>query len=311
MCIEQGQVVECIMKSSLEPGLHKRSLQHQSRERRYHLYLPTTGQPPYPLVFAFHGAGATGKIMLLHSRWLYQAEQSGFVVVAPEGTAPNRNDKPSFRLNPQLWNLDTTFTAAPTGYADDVGFVKAILQELPSLVDIAVNQVYATGFSNGAGLTFRLAAEAGHHFAAISPVAALPYLKSGPPPRAIPAYYLIGSEDPLIPWEGGNVVSPWTGDASIRPPVLPLLQQWAELSRFKPVKDVLHHDTAYEEIKLGVAEDSQFIYSRLFGLGHHWPGGRDVGVPEEVLGKRIKTFDATERIWKFFQQYRLPGKSAP
>lgn len=299
------------MKSSLEPGLHKRIIQHQGRERRYHLYLPTTGQPPYPLVLAFHGAGATGKIMLLHSRWLYQAEKSGFVVIAPEGTPPNREEKPSFRLNPQLWNLDTTFTAAPTGYADDVGFVKAILEELPSLVDFAADQVYATGFSNGAGLTFRLAAEAGHLFAAISPVAALPYLKSGPPPRAIPAYYLIGSEDPLVPWEGGQIVSPWTGDTTSRPPVLKSLQQWAELSHFTPVLETLHHDDAYEDMKLGVADSSQFIYSRLFGLGHHWPGGRDVGVPEEVLGKRIKTFDATDRIWNFFEKYKLPGKTVP
>jgi len=296
------------MKSSLEPGLHKRTIHHQDRERRYHLYLPTTGQKPYPLVLAFHGAGATGKIMLLHSRWLYQAEKSGFVVVAPEGTSPNREEKPSFRLNPQLWNLDTTFTAAPTGYADDVGFVKAILEELPGLVDIAADQVYATGFSNGAGLTFRLAAEAGNLFAAISPVAALPYLKSGSPPRPIPAYYLIGSEDPLVPWEGGQIVSPWTGDTTTRPPVLKSLQQWAEISHFSPVMEILHHDDAYEDMKLGVADSSQLIYSQLFGLGHHWPGGRDVGVPEEVLGKRIKTFDATERIWNFFHQYRLTNK---
>lgn len=291
----------------MESGLHTLILEHQGRTRTYRLYVPTTGTPPYPVVLAFHGAGATGRIMMFHCRWLQQAEHHGFIVVAPEGTSPNPEEKPSFRLNPQLWNIGTAFTAAPTRHADDVGFVKTILDTLPSIVSIDPSRVYSTGFSNGAGLTFRLAVEMGERLAAIAPVAALPYLKHGAPPRPIPMSYFIGSVDPLIPWNGGEVVSPWTNQTSIRPAVLDQLKQWVTLSGLAPMDQIIISSESEEQVLLGKAShDVEMVYSLSHGLGHHWPGGRDVGVPEEVLGPRIPAIDATSHIWQFFSNYRLP-----
>lgn len=291
----------------METGLHTLTLEHQGRTRKYRVYLPTTGQPPYPVVLAFHGAGATGRIMLFHCRWLQEAEQHSFIVVAPEGTAPQPDEKPSFRLNPQLWNIGTAFTAAPTRHADDVGFVRAILDTLPSIVAIDPRRVYSTGFSNGAGLSFRLAIEMGDRLAAIAPVAALPYLKDGPPPRPIATCYFIGDVDPLIPWNGGEVVSPWTNQITNRPPVLEQLQQWVALNGMEAMHETLASTATEEHVQLGKANgDVVMHYFKSHGLGHHWPGGRDVGVPEEVLGPRIPAIDATAQIWEFFSRYQLP-----
>ncbi|HMO34702.1 MAG TPA: hypothetical protein PKA06_01540 [Gemmatales bacterium] len=246
--------------------------------------------------------------MLFHCRWLKAAEDKQFIVVAPEGTPPQPDDKPSFRLNPQLWNIGTPFTAAPTRHADDVGFVRAILSELPKLIPLDLSRVYATGFSNGGGLTFRLAIELGDKLAAIAPVAALPYLKNGPTPRPIPAIYFIGSVDPLLPWAGGEVVSPWTNQTSVRPPVLEKLKEWVLLSGMQPMEQRLPSTNSEERVQIGQAHnDVVMIYSKSEGLGHHWPGGRDVGVPEEVLGPRLPAVDATSQIWEFFARYQLPS----
>ena len=68
----------------------------------------------------------------------------------PEGTPPKLNEKPSFRFNPQLWNLGGASTASATGNSDDIGFVRAILDDLPKYLSFDPRRVYAAGFSNGA-----------------------------------------------------------------------------------------------------------------------------------------------------------------
>lgn len=294
-----------MLSSPLTPGSHTLRLDHQGRARRYVVHIPKTGQPPYPVVLAFHGAGGTARIMLHHSRWSTHADHSGFVVVAPEGTPPNLNEKPSFRFNPQLWNLGGASISSLTGHADDVGFVSAILDALPLHCAIDVHRIYSTGFSNGAGLTFRLAIELGDRLAAIGPVAGLPSNQGKKPSRPIPMLYFIGSLDPLVPWHGGEVTSPWSGKSSVRPAVLQSLQVWAKDSGFAPDLSVLQKNDAIEEVMLGkAAGGSEARYAMLAGLGHHWPGGKDVGVPVEILGPRIKTIDATEKLWQFFQLFR-------
>jgi polyhydroxybutyrate depolymerase len=289
----------------LSSGTHHLSLEHDGRQRRYVVHIPVSLRFPAPVVLAFHGAGGTARIMLHHSRWSHRADVGGFVVIAPEGTPPRLGEKPSFRFNPQLWNLGGASTAAPTGNSDDVGFVRAILVSLPDLLSIDPKRIYLTGFSNGAGLTFRLAVELGSQVAAIGPVAGYPYLKNGPPPRPIPTYYMVGSADPLIPWPGGDVLSPWSGKLTSRTPLPAILDQWRSLSGFLPSHQTANDPTG-EEKTLGTAPGSEFRCLLVPGLGHHWPGGRDVGVPQEILGPRVRTFDATERLWAFFQQYSLP-----
>lgn len=291
--------------TQLGPGTHQFTIRQGQRARRYVVHVPPSRPSPVPVVFAFHGAGGTARIMLHHSRWANRADVGGFVVVAPEGTPPNLQEKPSFRFNPQLWNLGGASTAAPTGHSDDVGFVRAILNELCASVDLDHKRVYATGFSNGAGLSFRLAVEMNDCFAAIGPIAGYPNVKQAAPQRPIPTFYMVGSADPLIPLLGGEVTSPWSLKPTIRQPVMAALEAWRSLCGFEQVSDPGDID---QEVIIGRAPGGAVLcYLVVQGLGHHWPGGKDVGVPQEVLGPRIKTFDATEKLWAFFTRYSLPG----
>lgn len=290
----------------LSSGTHHLAVEHQSRQRKYVVHVPASGKPPYPLVLAFHGAGGTARTMLHHSRWSHHADLNGFIVIAPQGTPPNLQEKPSFRLNPPLWNLGSPGLSAMINHADDVGFVRAILDVLPQHIDFDPRRIYSTGFSNGAGLTFRLAGELIDRIAAIGPVAGLPTSQMAKPAKPIPTYCLYCSLDPLIPWKGGEVTSPWTDKSSIRPPVLEVLKPWIVESGFLPDHQIIQATDTFEEVLLGKTPASPEVrYTKVNGLGHHWPGGKDVGVPVEILGPRIKTIDATERIWNFFRQYSL------
>lgn len=54
---------------------------------------------------------------------------------------------------------------------NDVAFISALLDKLESKYKINIDRVYATGMSNGAIMSYRLACELPDRFAAIAPVA--------------------------------------------------------------------------------------------------------------------------------------------
>ena len=58
-------------------------------------------------------------------------------------------------------------------------------------------------------MAFRLGAERSERFAALAPVAGHCWLPDPRPVRALPTLYLVGTEDPLVPLEGGVVVAPF------------------------------------------------------------------------------------------------------
>src|SRR3972149_6035846 len=79
---------------------------------------------------------------------------------------------------------------------DDVGFVRALIDELATLINIDPGRVYATGFSNGAIMVYRLACELSDRIAAIGPVAATQILddqEACHPGRSVPGLHFTGT----------------------------------------------------------------------------------------------------------------------
>jgi polyhydroxybutyrate depolymerase len=107
-----------------------------------------------PLVVALHGFGGDGRSMLHQTRLDELADQYGFLVAYPDG-------------------IDGNWTALYCCQNnDDVGFIHAMVDQLTHTWGADASRVYATGFSQGAELTYRLAVELPGMFAAIAPVAA-------------------------------------------------------------------------------------------------------------------------------------------
>ena len=70
--------------------------------------------------------------------------------------------------------------AAHSGEGVDVDYVRRIVDQLASELNIDRARVYATGLSAGGGMAFELALEAPDLVAAIAPVAGIPFQPSGP-----------------------------------------------------------------------------------------------------------------------------------
>ena len=54
---------------------------------------------------------------------------------------------------------------------DDVGFTRALLDDLATVTNVDAKRVFATGISNGGIMCYRLASELSDRIAAIAPVA--------------------------------------------------------------------------------------------------------------------------------------------
>jgi len=92
---------------------------------------------------------------------------------------------------------------------DDVGFISALIDYLVKTLNVDPNNFYVTGMSNGAMMTHRLALELTDKITAVATVAGnIPedQLQSGTPKRAIPVLIISGTDDPMMPWDGGYVL---------------------------------------------------------------------------------------------------------
>ncbi len=278
------------------PGLTSHRTVHRSLPRTYHMYVPSSydGSEPLPLVVAFHRFTETGKHMAYISQFNETAEREGFLVAYPDG------------LMRTFDVLDVT--------RDEVGFVRTIVDDVAARYDVDFSRIYATGASNGAFLTYKLAFEAGDLFAAFAPVMATMLVdipKGGPPDTPRPMLIIHGTEDPIIPYDQELVFAGPNRTISLFP-APETVAFWVEANDCNPtpeIEELPENDrtdgtTVVRETYLGNDTRSEVIHYRVEGGGHTWPGGREVW-PRPFVGRLSKEFNAADVIWNFLERHSL------
>lgn len=273
----------------------------------YHLHVPSKiSKSPAPLVLVFHGAGGDGKSYLNKNGWAALSEQEGFIVAAPDGLPALPRMPANFRLNPRLWNSGQLNPRSPRAGVDDLAFVNALVNDISDRATIDRGRIFATGHSNGAGMTFKIGAELSTRFAGIATVMGLNTSEGALPTRALPTLMIIGMRDPLNPMEGGERQLPW-GKSTV-PPVSQGIQAWSNsLGCTWPAVRDRDDDQIILERFQGCRDGATYTIWYLKGQGHSWPGGKDSGLPESVMGPNVTKVNATSLIWQFFSTLNTPA----
>ena len=169
--------------------------------RTYLLHIPTsyTGKTPVPVVFDFHGLGGSGSSQKGLSGWATLGDSKGFITVFPNGVGNS-------------WNIGRCCSTAQTQNVDDVGFVRAIIKQLQTDACIDSKRVYASGCSNGGGMSYKLACDAADVIAAVAPVdcdcvtgsTSNPSCASCSPARPISEIAFRATGDQVVPYNGGR-----------------------------------------------------------------------------------------------------------
>lgn len=238
---------------TIEPTDVERQVMVNDVERSYLLHIPPglDGSSPVPVVFAFHGSEAEPATMQYLTGFDDIADKAGFLVVYPEGLG-------------LTWNAGTCCGYARDENVDEPAFIRQILSDLETIVNVDAKRIYATGVSNGAGLVYRLACEMPDTFAAIAPVAGTLLYSPCQPQQPVSLIHIHGLADTAAPYTGGGEF-----DA---PPVEEVIETWAQLDgctdapQVEKLQNIITH-TSYTSCQAGTAVELYAIESG----GHAWP----------------------------------------
>ncbi|MGH2719860.1 MAG: alpha/beta hydrolase family esterase, partial [Actinomycetota bacterium] len=182
--------------------------------RRFRVYRPSgLGRAgAVPLVLFLHGGFGSGAQAEYAYGWDDAADRYGFVVAYPDGIG-------------RSWNAGACCGPARSEGVDDVGFLRALVEQVGDAERIDPDRVYCTGISNGAMMAYRLACELPRLLAAIGPVAGTMVCPC-PQPEPTSVLHIHGLEDAMVPFVGG--IGRESGTASPRPSVLSVLDVWRQ-----------------------------------------------------------------------------------
>jgi polyhydroxybutyrate depolymerase len=293
-------------------ALQRQTLMHGEIERAFFIHYPKNRQPtvPRPVVLVLHGAdGADAETMSSRTGMNEIADREDFIVVYPAGVDGQWND-----------GRGMTFRRAKDNTkVDDVGFISALIDLLVKRGDADSARIYAMGLSNGGMMTHRLGIELGKRIAAIAPVIAnMPEkISTQKAARAVSVLIMNGTNDPMMPWNGGNVrvlgkeygavlstektVHYWVVAAQ-----LPLQPETRYLD------DISHSDQCTVEVdrySTGGRQEEVVIY-RIKGGGHNLPGGNTPDRPR-LRGLKCMDINGSEVIWSFFKKHSRAQQVPP
>jgi polyhydroxybutyrate depolymerase len=188
-----------------DSGDRHETLSWSGRERSYMVHVPQ-GAPGgrMPLVVVLHGAGGSGAKFAEETGFAAAADKRHMVVVFPDGIGAEPGKL--------TWDAHFCCGLAVSERSDDVGFVMALIDRLSHELPIDEKRVYATGMSNGAMLSYQLAAAHPRHFAAIAPVSGTiggtsrngdPF-EIAMPDHPVPVMIIHGRKDPFVLFDGGT-----------------------------------------------------------------------------------------------------------
>ena len=248
--------------------------------RHYLLHIPASyrASTAVALVINFHGYGSNSQQEENLTGMSAKADREAFIVVYPEG------------LN-EAWNDGS----GAKGQADQQ-FIRDLIAALEGQYIIDPKRIYATGISNGGGMTNRVGCDMSDLIAAIAPDAgAYNFWQNCNPSRPVPVLAFHGLDDNIVPYEGGS-------PKMMVPPIEEWAASWATRNECSispsvttPAETVTMHTWS------NCQNNADVILYTLANHGHSWPGSAIM--PREITSQAV---NATDLMWEFFKAHPMP-----
>ena len=267
-------------------------------ERRFVVYLPEgyANAGKMPMLFVVHGGGGTPEDVMNSISFKPIADREKVVLVYPAGIQKNWNDGRPTEPNQSGIN--------------DVGFFNQMCDYMIANYPVEGTRIYATGISNGGFMCSRLGCELSSRVAAVAVVAATieknTVYPSCNPGRPVPALYIHGTTDPIVPFAGGQMTA---GAGGVIVSHAQAVEKWVSLNKCSPtpaatdLPNLADDGTTIKERRYsGGTNGSEVVSYVVTNGGHTWPQGTQ-RTSEALIGKTSQDMNACEVIWAFCKRF--------
>ena len=304
------------------PGDYDLFLDHDGLKREYLVHVPPSydGSKKMPVIIMIHGGGGNAESMERYVLIDKVADREGFLVVYPEGTGKTV-------LGTKIFSFDAGRCCTP-GKVDDVGFFSKMIDKLGEDFTIDKKRVYATGISNGAQMSYRLACELSDKITAIAPVSGIGFTPNCLLKRPVPTLHIHGDSDPCEPYNGGMTGGSCTKEflkaffnVDYKAPLVEVesvpqfIEEWKTTNNLPQDSKVSFREN---DVTCETSSDSksEVTLCTIEGGGHMWPGesygdpckrGMDTKLCKtyiSILGEKSDWY-SDQYIWDFFKKYSL------
>lgn len=242
---------------------------------RFHVPASYQQQSPTAVVFVFHDYFWRETVVEAMSGMDRAADDKNVVVVYPRGLD-------------DTWNVGAGCCGfAGFSGADDVAFLRTLIDQLGQRLCIDPRRIFAVGQGNGGMLALRLGCEASDRFAAVAAVGSSRMTPACAPANRRPVMVIHGTDDESTSGEGLTESVPlWVklnGCTDARPSQLP--------------KGGSAHCEVYSQCAAGALVEHCLVPGSQL-----WPGG----TPRWPADQINPDFDATAELLQFFLAQPMP-----
>ncbi|MFT3706803.1 MAG: PHB depolymerase family esterase [Archangium sp.] len=274
----------------LDPDLKEGTITVDGRERHYLAWEAGKGAP---LVLSLHGRAGTTSGQEKLSSVMPIARREKFTLVIPAGLH-------------ESWHDARDYGPSAEEGVDDVKFLSELIDEFVNKHGADPKRVYVMGMSNGGFMTLTLVCRLSGKIAGASSITgqlAKKLENDCPMTKPIPVALFLGTDDPLVPFNGGQV-------AKVRGETLSAKDTFSLLAKkngcdgepsVTALPDLDPNDGT--RVTLTQATGACGAPVQLFtveGGGHTWPGGWQYAM-ERLIGRTSRDVNASEASWAFFK----------
>lgn len=277
-------VVSCFMITSAFSQHVSKTMLYGGLTRQYLEYVPAmyTGSTAVPLVICLHGLGddmtnfsgiGMGNV----------ADTANFIILTPQAISS---------ILGTAWNSGASMSGMQLNETvDDLGFINALIDSASAHYNIDQRRIYATGFSMGAFMCYRLACQLGNRIAAIAPVSgAMGTSLICQPSRPVPVCHFHGTADQTISYTAnqyGTIV-----DSTLKYWVN--TNHCSTLPQLESMPDIATDGFTVEHYTYANGNSESVVeHYKVIGGGHQW------------IYTPVNDIDYTTIIWEFLSRFSL------
>lgn len=263
---------------------------HRIGNRTYQSFVPARNGR-LPLVIALHGGGGNGAQLAKSAGLIDEAAKEGFVLALPEGSS--RFGKL------ETWNAGGCCAYAMREKIDDIGFIRALIDELERTQPVDPKRIYVVGMSNGGMMAERVAIELGDRIAGAAVFVGALFGNEPRPVAAVPMLIVNAEKDEQVPIAGGTSTTGIVRRSQGMPykPSRYAATFWATANRCTTNHAKAETADYVRERWTGCASGADVDFYIMKGAEHGWPG-RGLGRPG--VTRNTGKIDGTALMWEFF-----------